>query len=122
MDKHTPGRWAFLEDGTIRATSDFAIRTSTQMADYRGAIVASIERGIGHEYRGDSTAREHAYPEAEANALLLAAAPVMLEALREARALLAIAPEARADEGTAFDRIEAAIRAATGETVEAVNG
>lgn len=66
--KHTPGPWHVESDDTIRS-KDFS---SIMMGDYRGVIVASVEPG--------HAGRDHARPEAAANAALIAAAPELLEA------------------------------------------
>jgi len=70
--KHTKGSW-FLEK------SDWTIRSkvwgeSDMMADFRGVIIADLSVGHG--------GRDHAFPEAEANALLMTAAADLLEAAK----------------------------------------
>ena len=72
MTQHTPGPWAIVDDGTIRAAH--AVKNSDQMADYRGAIICDMKAGTGCS-QWPAIAREHAQPEAEANARLIAAAP-----------------------------------------------
>ena len=73
--KYTKGSW-FLEK------SDWTIRSkvwgeSDMMGDYKGVIIADLSVGHG--------GRDHAFPEAEANARLIAAAPDLLEACKKAR-------------------------------------
>ena len=70
--KHTPGSWFFEK-------SDWKIRSkewgkSDMMADFRGVIIADLSRG--HDRRN------HAFSEAEANALLMTAAADLLEAAK----------------------------------------
>ncbi len=73
--KHTPGQWFVeLENGVVDTIRSKAWGNSDQMADYRGNIICDLTRSHGE--------REHAYPEAEANAQLIAAAPELLEALQ----------------------------------------
>lgn len=62
------------------------------MGDYRGPLIADFTDSVGHGPNGQS--RRFAIPEMQANALLIAAAPEMLEQLTEARKDMAILREA----------------------------
>ena len=100
MSKHTAMPWYFdKETWTIRS-QDF---TSDQMGDSRGVIIASLEGAHGN--------REHAFPEAKDNGILLAAAPELLAACKTA--LKACTPVA-AEMGIT-QALKAAIAKAEGE-------
>jgi hypothetical protein len=74
--QHTPTPWYYdAETKTIRAKSREAFDKSTQMGDYRGCIVADLSEAIGE--------REHAIPEAEANAAFIVRAVNSHDALLE---------------------------------------
>jgi hypothetical protein len=83
--KHTPGPWQVSRDNdttlTIVAPWSDKVRTGAEgWGDYRGIHTASITHHSGY----GAVPREHA----EANAALIAAAPELLEALKELKQLL----------------------------------
>lgn len=77
---HTPGLWHFDEETCTIRSSVNAVATSPIMADYRGCVIADISASIGE---WPTLSRQHAVPEAMANARLIAAAPFMLAVLEQ---------------------------------------
>lgn len=71
MDKHTPGPWSVAEDGSTYK------RLTIHSVDKSWGMVATV-RGV----------RTH--PETQANARLIAAAPLLLDSLTQAAAALAV--------------------------------
>jgi len=83
---YTKGDWKFgKSDLTIRS-NDF--KNGSQMGDYKGVIIADLKPALGCDYSDnvdlEHTGRNHAVPQTLANAQLIAAAPEMYEALKEA--------------------------------------
>lgn len=75
MGKHTPGKWIYEpSDMTIR-TMD--VSSNAGMGDHKGVIIAELDSPEWRKTRPDSI------PEKEANARLIAAAPMMYEALKQ---------------------------------------
>jgi len=75
MSNHTPGKWIYEpSDMTIR-TMDFS--SNAGMGDYKGVIIAELDSPEWRKIRPDSI------PEKEANARVIAAAPEMLEVLKQ---------------------------------------
>jgi hypothetical protein len=75
--KPTPGPRDVVGDiggSPVLTIRSHAFGASDMMGDYRGLIVCSFNEAHG--------SREHAYPEAEANARLIAAAPDLLAACK----------------------------------------
>lgn len=74
MGKHTPGKWIYEpSDMTIR-TMD--VSSNAGMGDHKGVIIAELDSPEWRKTRPDSI------PEKEANARLIAEAPMMYEALK----------------------------------------
>jgi hypothetical protein len=96
MNKHTPGPWKFRDDSKFFKTNPFSVYI--QGGGVHSAAIANIPR--------KQTIPEE---EARANALLIAAAPDLLEALKFAQSIIGH-PD---DVGSQM--IAAAIAKATGE-------
>lgn len=88
---YTKGDWKVdAQDLTIRS-NDF--KNGTQMGDYRGVIIADLKPALGcdTDLNGNAVlpcSRDHAYPQTLANANLIAAAPDLVEALKESQELV----------------------------------
>ena len=84
---YTKGKWEFNRfDLTIRVKEWTHAAT---MGDYRGCIITDMKPALGAEGETDVEIAKRVHPEGwrqtEANALLIAAAPAMYEALKELR-------------------------------------
>jgi len=110
--KHTPGNW-FVSDQPDAELHRIAIHADVVRGDWRYEL-----RGLAYATWQDCDQRD----EYEANARLIAAAPTMLEALKEAERFLDYFANGRVEfigagtPHTALEQVSAAIAKATGET------
>jgi len=83
---YTKGDWKFEKSDLTIRSNDF--KNGSQMGDYKGVIIADLKPALGCDYSDnvdlEHTGRNHAVPQTLANAQLIAAAPEMYEALKEA--------------------------------------
>ena len=82
--EYTKGEWRFEKSDLTIRSNDF--KNGTQMADYKGVIVADLKPALGCDDSDnvdlEHTGRSHAVPQTLANAQLIAAAPEMYEACK----------------------------------------
>lgn len=101
--KHTPGPWSVIFNDHGNSVESVRTKDHTNndmMGDYKGCIIASFNNAHGN--------RKHAFDEARANALLIAAAPELLEACKFSLE--------SGDDLEAIRKLKAAINKAEGKT------
>lgn len=69
--KATPGPWALIGDD-VRATDPEVNGNSSQMGDYKGAVICDVSAGLGHPLDSKFQSRSHAKPETLNNACMIA--------------------------------------------------